>query len=222
MIYTASVLIEFKGKNLRDIDGSMPQIIHNFKKRSKMEPNYDKYMDMWNNMVITDEEAVIEAAKLILEGREVYEEVVKDTGVPWQIIGLTHYREGSCIFNTHPHNGDSLKKRTVNVPAGRPLVGEPPFTWQESAWDCYFNLKHLDKVPEWSLPVIMWQLEAFNGLGYLKYHPTVPSPYIWSKTAFYTKGKYASDGKFDPELVDKQTGCAPLFRYLSDKTLGLV
>lgn len=180
------------------------------------------YQTLWDNMVIEDEPTVIEAAKLILEGKNRYENTVSGTNLIWQFVGLTHYRESSCDFSCHPHNGDSLNERTHNVPAGRPVNGEPPFTWEESAKDCYFTLKKLDKIETWDIVTILSQLEAFNGTGYIKYHPNVLTPYLWSKTSYYIKGKYASDGKFNPELVDKQVGCAPLYRFLSDKTLGLV
>jgi len=72
------------------------------------------------------------------------------------------------------------------------------------------------------MPIILGTLEDFNGRGYIKYHPDVLTPYLWSKTNHYVKGKYASDGKFDPELVDKQVGVAAIYKYLTDKTLGLV
>ena len=180
------------------------------------------YQDLWNDFEITDEEAVISAAKLILNNQNRYINVVEGTCIPWQFVGVTHYREASCDFTCHPHNGDSLRQRTHNVPSNRPATGNPPFTWEESAKDCYITLKKLDKEDNWDIDTILATLEAFNGLGYQKYHPEVLSPYLWSKTDKYVKGKYASDGKFDTELVDKQVGCVPLWRYLTDKTLGLV
>lgn len=185
-------------------------------------PNFDLYQQMWDNMTINDEETVKHTAKRILEHKETYQEVVEGTKVSWQFVGVIHYREGDLDFTTHLHNGDSLKARTKNVPSGRPIDGKPPFTWQESAKDALFTLKKLDTYTEWDLPHILFRLEAYNGLGYKNYHPEVNSPYLWSGTNFYTKGKYASDGKFDADLVDKQLGAALLFKYLTDKTLGLV
>jgi len=185
-------------------------------------PQYDKYQEMWDNMVVTNESSVIRAAKLILEHKETYQEVVVGTEILWEIVGIIHYREATCDFKTHLHNGDSLKARTKNVPSGRPLTGTPPFSWQESAIDALITLKKFNEYTRWTLPQILIRLEKYNGVGYLKHHPDVPSPYIWSGTSYYTKGKYASDGKFDAELVDKQMGAAPIFRYLTDKTLGLI
>ncbi len=51
-------------------------------------------------------------------------------------------------------------------------------------------------------------LERYNGLGY--YHKGLPSPYVWSGTDQYVKGKYVADGVFDPNAVDSQLGCAGL------------
>ncbi len=51
-------------------------------------------------------------------------------------------------------------------------------------------------------------LEQYNGLGY--FNRGLPSPYIWSGTDQYIKGKYVADRVFDPNVVDKQLGCAGL------------
>lgn len=179
-----------------------------------MTQDLQKYDKLWQSMVITKLPQVKDVVSEILKGIDRYKLVVLNTSVPWYFIGVTHYRESDCDFTTHPHNGDSLRHRTVNVPAGRPL-GNPPFTWEDSAKDCYFTLKHLDKVTDWSIPSFLAHLEAFNGLGYLQYHSTVNSPYLWSGTSNYTSGKYASDGKFDPNLVDKQMGGAPILSLIN-------
>ncbi len=174
-------------------------------------PDYDK---LWESMEISNLPKVKNAAKLILNGIARYKKVVEATVCPWQFIGITHYRESGCNFKTHPHNGDSLLKRTVNVPKGRPL-SSPPFTWEQSAVDCYFSLKHLDEVEDWSVSNFLKLLEQFNGVGYIKYHPDVLSPYLWSGTNLYTKGKYKSDGVFDKDLVDKQIGGAPILSLIN-------
>lgn len=183
--------------------------------------NYPDYQHLFDTLTITNIDGVIEAAKWVLNGKETYEETVQGTKLPWQLVGCLHYRESDCDFTTHLHNGDSLKKRTVNVPAGRPL-DEPPFTWQESAKDALFTLKKWDTVDTWDIPNILKHFEDYNGTGYLQYHPNVLSPYLWSFSSNYFKGKYASDGHFDTELKDKQCGTVPLYLYITDKTKGLV
>jgi len=46
--------------------------------------------------------------------------------------------------------------------------------------------------------------EAYNGWGY--YNRDRISPYVYSGTNVYKKGKYVADGKFDPETIDIQPG----------------
>lgn len=144
-------------------------------------------------------------------GRPTYEKVSAATGVPWFFVGITHGMEGGFDFTTHLHNGDSLEARTVHVPAGRPPVGAPPFAWHDSAIDA-LRFKHLDEEHDWSLPRILFRFESFNGMGYRS--RGVPSPYLWSHSNLYVKGKFRSDGQFDPALVSKQTGAAVQLKEL--------
>lgn len=140
-----------------------------------------------------------------------YDEVENMTGVPWYVIGAIHYRESSFNFKRHLHNGDPLTQRTSHVPSGRPIKGNPPFTWIESAVDA-LKLKRWNLVTDWSIGNALSLIERYNGLGYK--NKGLPSPYIWSWSSVYKKGKYVSDGKFDPEFVDKQCGTAILIKLL--------
>ena len=70
----------------------------------------------------------------INSGKARYQSIAQSTGVPWFFIGVVHYMEASSDFTKHLHNGDPLNKRTVQVPANRPL-GIPPFTFEQSAID---------------------------------------------------------------------------------------
>ena len=121
-----------------------------------------------------------------------------------------------CGFNfgTHLHNGDPLSARTVHVPKGRPADGEPPFTWLESARDSLV-LKKLDRIDDWSLPHMLYLLEAYNGFGYRPQF--VPTPYLWSFSNLYTAGKFTADGKFDANAVSKQCGAAVMLRMLQER-----
>jgi lysozyme family protein len=40
---------------------------------------------------------------------------------------------------------------------------------------------------------------------------------LWSFSNHYTKGKYVSDGKFDPEAVSQQVGSALVLKRLVDR-----
>lgn len=186
----------------------------------------DKYNDQWGMMVIRDNMRlqILEDAKLILKYRKQFELATYGTKIPWQFAGIIYYRECTCDFKGHPHNGDSLRRRTVNVPAGRPIknpASASGYTFVESFADL-IQLKGWDKVPVWSIQALLYYFESNNGFGYRRLKVPIMSPYLWSGTEYYTKGKFASDGKYDGRLKDKQIGCAPLFRYLTDHEFGLV
>ena len=179
------------------------------------------YQSIWDGMIIQHPYDVAGVAHKIALNASRYHNVSLTTKVPWQVIGIIHYREGNLAFDTHLANGNPLTARTINEPVGLPLTGTPPFTWEEGAIAA-IEYDQLSKKSWLTLTDILQNIELYNGDGYLKYHPTVPSPYLWSYTQWYTKGKYQSDGHFNPTLVDAQIGAAPLFRYLTDSTLGVI
>ena len=57
-------------------------------------------------------------------------------------------------------------------------------------------------------PAALDRLERYNGLGYRRRGR--PSPYLWSYSGHYDKGKYVADGRFDPDAESKQCGGAAL------------
>ena len=138
--------------------------------------------------------------------------------VPWYFIGCLHYMETSSNFTKHLHNGDPLQSFTTHVPANRPQLGhKPPFTFVESAIDA-IKFEKINRETNWSLPVILRWFEKFNGTGYYRFQH-INSPYLWSYSNQYTKGKYGSDGKFDKTLVSKQAGCATILKRMEDRKL---
>ena len=144
-----------------------------------------------------------------------YEAVTKETGVPWSFVAVVHTMEASGNFACHLHNGDALTARTVQVPAGRPKSGTPPFTWEQSACDALM-LKALDADTDWSLAGTLYQLERYNGWGYRLHHPEVLTPYLWAGSTHYTSGKYVADGTWSDTAVSKQHGAAVLLRRLAE------
>lgn len=152
----------------------------------------------------------------LLAQRSRYEAVGNACGVPWWFVGIVHGMESSFNFDRHLHNGDPLSARTVQVPAGRPTSGQPPFTWESSAEDA-LRFQKLDQWKDWSLPGALFMWEKYNGFGYRNHHPDVPSPYLWSFTNRYSRGKYVADGKFDPNAVSAQCGTVAVLRALIDQ-----
>lgn len=174
-----------------------------------------EYLDLFQTCVVTkDPEKVGTTVDRIDANAARYHAVADPPGVPWYVIGFIHYLEASLSFRRHLHNGDPLTTRTVHVPKGRPRSGTPPFTWEASARDA-IRYEGFDKVADWSLTGTLYQLEKYNGFGY-RLHG-INSPYLWSFSNHYTKGKYAADGKFDPDLVSTQIGAAVLLRVMVDR-----
>jgi lysozyme family protein len=180
----------------------------------------EEYAALWNNMALqpTWLRSFQRDAQRILRNRERYEKVSAATNVPWFVIGLIHSMESGLDFDTHLHNGDPLTDRTVHVPRGRPLTGKPPFTWEESAIDA---LQHddLTGVSNWCVEQIAYMLEAYNGWGY--HYKRIPTPYLWSGTNNYVRGKYVRDGQFDPNAVSEQTGAMPILSVMRDLETGI-
>lgn len=149
----------------------------------------------------------------ILKAKPRYEAVAAKTNVPWWFIALIHQMECGGSFSKHLHNGDPLTARTTHVPKNRPSKGNPPFTWEDSAIDALL-VSGENTVKDRSLAFTLYRMEGFNGFGYRQYHPDVKSPYIWSFTSVYTKGKYVADGKYDKEAVSQQIGIACYLKAL--------
>jgi lysozyme family protein len=170
------------------------------------------------------------AANQIIANRARYERASATITMPWWVVGLMHMRESDFDFNTHLHNGDPLTARTVHDPANRPAADPQlkrgqaapqapsaanPYTWEESAADAIAH-DRLNTWNDWSLAGTLYKLEAFNGVGFRMYHPDVLSPYLWSFTNHYTKGKYPRDRVYDANFVDRQVGVAAALGVLFD------
>ena len=171
------------------------------------------YMSLWSKAHLKDD--ALSKKKLMLYSSKIlanikrYQFIQKETGVPWQLIAAIHGLEASFRFDACLHNGDPLGVKTTHVPKG---LG-PFFTWEASAIDV-LHRKHVEKIKDWSIPQCLKFAEAYNGTGYLRKHPEINSPYLWSFTNLYTKGKYVADGKYDSNAVSKQVGVAAVLLIL--------
>lgn len=177
-----------------------------------------KYEDLFNtcNINLGKAGAVENIISKITPNKSRYETVGNRLGIPWYFIAVIHNMESGLSFKRHLHNGDPLTARTVHVPKGRPVKGSPPFTWEASAEDS-LQYQKLDKWTDWSLPGVLYKIEEYNGWGYRSKHPHVLSPYLWSFSNHYTKGKYVADGTWSETAVSQQCGAAVLLRRMAEK-----
>jgi lysozyme family protein len=155
---------------------------------------------------------------LILRSQSRYESVVNKLppspgmqSMPWIVVALIHYREADLNFRTHLFNGDPLGARTVHEPAGQPITGEPPFTWEDSAW-ASLRYDHMAAMDYSTVAGICYALEDYNGWGYRTVG--VPDPYLWAASNQQRPGKFASDGKFVRTDMDRQLGAITLLRQM--------
>jgi lysozyme family protein len=149
--------------------------------------------------------------KKLNDYRTRYEKVGGELGIPWWFVGITHALEGSFNFKGHLHNGDPLSARTVQVPKGRPKKWNPPNDWESSAVDA-LTMKGFATQTDWSIECALYRFEAYNGWGYRG--RGVNTPYLWSYSKHYTKGKFVKDRKYDSSAVSKQCGAAVMLKAL--------
>lgn len=168
-----------------------------------------EYADQWDRMKITPgrETEFSHLAQFAFDHRQQYLVIEENTGVPWAMIACLHRRESDADFTTYLGNGDPLRHRTVNVPAGR-----GPFPDFEAGAIDALKYDHLDRVTDWRLEKAFYYMELFNGTGYA--NKGLPSPYLWGGTNIQQAGKFVSDGNWSATARDKQPGCAPILRAI--------
>lgn len=152
-------------------------------------------------------------AAQINRSRGIYQSVGAAAKVPWSVVSALHYREASLDFRTNLAQGDSLNAYSRHVPAGRPKVGHgPPFTWSEAAIDA-LKFDRMGQKDWSSMASTLDNCEGYNGWGYRK--RGVPSPYIYSWTNRYSRGKFVADGRYSPTALDQQCGVYPILNALA-------
>lgn len=179
---------------------------------------------MWTNTTLKDEKLTIARLKDITARIHTnwgdYETIKAATGVPSYVTACFDYRESSFDHSAFLANGDPLFNsdgvplKTSHVPKG---LG--PFSnWLEGAI-ASIKADGLDAIKHWDLVNALYVMEAWNGFGYS--HRGLESPYLWSKTNWYSKGLFNYDGHFEKEMVDQQIGCVPILLALKAQGIDL-
>ena len=199
-----------------------------------MAPDEDLYRFIENNLIdivkITDafDEQIEQFKAAYLNNQERYKSLAEKTGVPPELLALIHYRENtndyfSGTFGVHLHNGQELGKTTTVYP-----VGICFYDFDTAAVDAMkgqqSNINQFNLTADsQDLVAMLCFAECYNGKGY--YNKGRNSPYIYSGTNLYTKGKYVEkkdeNGKthsvYEPELVDQQVGAYVLLSSLMEE-----
>lgn len=129
----------------------------------------------------------------------------------WYVIALIHEMEGEQNFNTYLGNGQSIQHITTIVPKGR-----GPFKNFEAGAIDALNIQRTNNKDISTVGKLLYFFESYNGFGYKKTN----TPYLWSGSNQYIKGKYVKDGIYDPNYVSTQIGIALMFKRLVE--LGAV
>lgn len=170
----------------------------------------------WANAKLTRDFSKVAHHLIAPKAKARYQSVSASTGVPWAVIAVIHQRECSQDWRGSLAQGDPWDRVSVHVPAGR-----GPFrSWEEAAIDALTDCSpYAARNKDWSIGQTLSKLEQYNGLGYAARGR--PSPYIWSGTDQYRRGKYVRDGVYDPDVVDTQPGCAGLLMTMMELDPGI-
>jgi lysozyme family protein len=178
-----------------------------------------EYASWWQTMHITKMAEAVAAAKHLLRDRDAYEAASKASGVPAVLLMGLNWRESDGSLNTYLGNGDhavgpaamKAHRRTVNVPRGR-----GPFPdWQTGAIDA-LHYDRLDQVKNWTIPLMLYEGELWNGFGYRSHG--VRTPYLVGGTSLQQRGRYAGDGNWQAGQWDSQIGIMPVMWCVMDAT----
>lgn len=149
----------------------------------------------------------------IIKNKKRYKAIADRLGIPLCIVPLIESKEmGSSVgkFDRYIGNGQKLTQKTTIVPKNR-----GPFnTWEEGVIDALITLKGYDKITEWTLERMLFEMERYNGFGYM--NRGKESAYLWAKTLPHGRntGKFVADGVYDPNAIPKNIGVYALYTLL--------
>ena len=180
------------------------------------EPPHVDQVARWHDATVNPKDRIaLDVAVTLYQRNEWrYQQIanMKPGTVPPQVLFCLHMRESDCNFKCSPAQGDSLQRRSIHVPKGRIPDKEPPYTFEEAAFDSYFNVDRLDLKNWKTTQGAMDAITSFNGWG--PEYRGFPSGYVWAGTSVYKGGKFVSDGHWSPTTWDKQLGCATILKWM--------
>jgi lysozyme family protein len=152
--------------------------------------------------------ALDQLARQLVSHEARYRQVADPLGVPWWILGAIHQLEHSGRWTTALDVTDR-----IDVPPGEPV---PEGRILDAEWNASatreLRRQSFDRWRDWSLPGSLYMLERFNGFGYRSHR--VATPYLWSYTTLYDRGKFIRARVFDPDVVSAQPGAAAMLKRL--------
>lgn len=177
----------------------------------------DSYSKLLATAELKKASTVYADCRKILTFRARYEAIGRSSKCPWWVPAVIHMRESDNDFRGVLHNGERIigtGRKTKLVPRGR-----GPFnSFEESAADA-LKIENIGAIKTWNVEMSLGFLERYNGLGYR--NRGIPSPYLWSYTSQYSKGKFVGDGQFSRNTVDQQIGCVALLLGWRDMNIFL-
>ncbi len=171
----------------------------------KFQKLKDEYRSLLQSMMIDPSKFPIvdRIARKLIAGKPRYRSVAEQTGVPWVAIALIHQMEGSGDWRLSLAQGDPWNKVSTHVPKGR-----GPFdSWEAAAIDA-LSIDGIDRVKQWGVERLCYELEKYNGFGSRR--KGIHTPYLWSYSNHYSRGKYVADHVWDGNAVSSQVGAMPL------------
>ena len=151
-----------------------------------------------------------------------YAAVAARTGVPAALVAALHWRESTGDFGTYLHQGDPLGKPAVHVPNDIPVFD----VWEDAAVHALTMPDKASKREQLGIDATTRDgarlgtfAEIYNGLGY--HYKGMASPYVWSGTSAYGKGKYVADGRFSAATKDRQNGVRVMLDAIGGVDPGL-
>lgn len=200
------------------------QVRTNVVAKSRTE-QHGPQVDRWNSARINPKSSIAldVAVKLFERNEKRYQfiEGMKPNGVPAPVLFCLHYRESDNNFRCHAHEGSPLTHRTRDEPKNRLPHPDPPFTFEQSAFDAYYVCEHppLDRIDWSNLQASLDKMESFNGFGYRS--RGIAPPYLYSGTNLYQRGKFIADHRFSSTAVDGQLGCVAILLRMRERGIPI-